>query len=167
MKIIIDNDPLLSVKIDKKKFEQEMKKELELKESLFESIEIVKNDTGEEDLDEVKEIVYVGFDWYDLLMNFKYYKDQVEGNHFFIDMYKIKICNFTEYLPDFISNEHKKRKSYVLNYKVKKTDLNNYLFMLRDTNNLKDSLNKNVERMLCTNLIDYSNKEWKQEWHMN
>lgn len=156
MKIKLNELPILVGRINKQMFEVELKKKVDFKAAVKKSLKIEHNQTDEQNLEELKNFIWLGFDWYDFVMNFKNYK-AARGAFVDILVFKIEIENFTQYTPDVMTS------NYELNYDVETKHFEDYLFMLNDTNN-KQSLNKNIERMLCTRLIDYTNKNWTLEW---
>lgn len=156
MRIKLSNEPLVIAKLNKQMFERELKKKIDFKSAIHNSLKIDVNRTDETNMNELKNFVWLGFDWYDLIMNYKNYRAK-QSNFIDILVFKIEINNFTQYTPDIMTS------NYELNYDIEKNSFEDYLFVLFDSQN-KDSLNKNIERMLCTRLINYTDKKWKLEW---
>ena len=157
MKIKFEKEAVLIAELDKQKLEDDLKQTMNFEESIKKNLNIKNNKTEEQNIDELKEFVWLGTDWYDLIMNFNYYSQQKLR----IEVYPISITDFTQYSPHLVTEEGE------LEYKSTKKDLlDDYLFILVDVNN-PDNLNKSIERMLCTRIINYVGNKWKQLWIQN
>jgi hypothetical protein len=156
-KLVIELSPesVLDMELNKAKLEQDLKQDLAFEKQVKKNLKVLKNKTDEQDLEELKEFVWLGLDWYDLIMNFNYYAQRKMT----ISVYKVQIKNLKQYLPDKITSRNE------LIYNSETNDLEEYLFVLKDSND-PNNLNKFVERMLSTKLVKYVDAKWKLEWEL-
>lgn len=148
MEIKIDYDPIGVVNLNLVKFEEDMKKNLDIKSSFMNNVIIKKcQKDGEDDL---INYVYLNTDWGNVLMMMR--EARQDSADFVV--YKCFIKGFVNYDPDKIDVE-----SGIFLLKDKYVDEDIY-FMTFNTNNPR--IDKHLEYMLSQNIINYYKNEWKK-----
>ena len=147
MKIKIEKEPITKATLDLNAFKNDLAKSWDIKKAVLDNLKITA--TTQESVDDYnsKKMIFYGTDWGSLLMmlevkqpktvDFKIYKAMVEG----VTVYtpdKIDTCDGVVHLKDDVVN---------------KMD-----FLI--TNSLSVRIDKNIEVMLSSALIDYVNYDW-------
>ena len=150
MEIKINKKPVAVVKFDLKKFEEDMKKDFDLKKTVMSCMKVERSEFDTEKT--LFDYIYISMDWGNLLMLYRSTRqDEME-----IQVYRCVLTGFRKYNPLSINMEDGliKLQEEEINEKVDFLVLNTF-------NSVFD---KHIEYMLSQNLIDFANFKWKPEY---
>lgn len=157
MRLKIENHVVVHAELNKTRLENDIKKTIDFEKAIKNNLKIIKNNSDETNTEELKEFLWLGTDWYDLIVNFNYYTEPKIK----ILVFCVDVINLTQYTPD--TYDVMKTNSNELKFKVKNNTFKDYLFVLIDPND-PNNVNKHIERMLSTRIINYIGEKWKVDW---